>query len=75
MYHVVSVNLQSGSREQDYVVGVQNQSCRATFYNDTTGADTGSACFSACAPGSGPYLNGYQDGYIPSAASVLFGRR
>jgi len=74
-YHVASVNLQSGSREQDYVVGVQNQSCRATFYNSTTGVDSGAACFSACSPGSTPYLNGYQDGYIPSAASVLFGRR
>jgi hypothetical protein len=74
-YHVASVNLQSGSREQDYVVGVQNQSCRATFYNDTTGNDTNLACFSACGPATSPYLNGYQDGYIPSAASVLFGRR
>ena len=53
-YHVASVNLQSGSREQDYVVGVQNQSCRATFYNATTGVDSGSACFSACSPGSSP---------------------
>lgn len=75
MYHVVSVNLQSGSREQDYVVGVQNQTCRATFYN-SAGTDTGFACFTACDPtDSNPYLIGYQDGYIPSAASVLFGRR
>jgi hypothetical protein len=74
-YHVASVNLQSGSREQDYVVGVQNQQCRATFYSDTSGNDLGTACFSACSPAASPYLNGYQDGYIPSAASVLFGRR
>lgn len=74
-YHVVSVNLQSGAREQDYVVGVQNQTCSSTFYN-STGSDLGMACIASCDPAdTNPFLIGYQDGYIPSAASVLFGRR
>lgn len=75
-YHVVLVNLQSGSREQDYMVGMQTQSCSSTFYDDVTGADLRQACFASCDPAySNPFLIGYEDGYIPSAASVLFGRR
>ena len=75
-YHVNIINLETGAREQDYVVGIENQSCRATLYNDTTGNDTGMACFSACSPGAGwgTYLDQYRDGYIPSAATALFGQ-
>lgn len=76
-YHVVLVNLQNGAREQDYLVGVQNQSCTSGFVCDfATCADQGLSCFTPCNSNStNPYLIGYQDGYIPSAASVLFGRR
>lgn len=90
-YHVLLINLQNGAREQDYLVGVQNQSCNSSWlcvYDSAQDeclprrppqkccADEGVACFGPCAPsGSDPYLIGYKDGYIPSAASVLFGRR
>jgi len=85
-YHVLLVNLQNGAREQDYLVGVQQQSCRSTFYCDPSCpppaspsmcVDTFGACFDPCTNNAGinHYLIGYQDGYIPSAASVLFGRR
>ena len=75
-YHVMLVNLQSGAREQDYIVGVQNQSCSATFRSNSTGIDSGVSCFNPCkSTDPNPYLIGYQDGYIPSAPSVLFGRR
>jgi hypothetical protein len=76
-YHVLLVNLQNGTREQDYLVGVQNQSCSSTFRSDTPPySDLGTTCFSPCDNlSANPYLIGYQDGYIPSAASVLFGQR
>ena len=33
------------------------------------------ACFAPCDPGgTNPYLRAYQEGYIPGAASALFGR-
>ena len=72
-YHVLLINLQSGAREQDYLVGVQNQTCSSRsidFNNNVLGS-----CFTPCDPsGTQPYLIGYAKGYIPSAASVLFGR-
>jgi hypothetical protein len=75
-YHVLLINLQNGTREQDYIVGVQNQSCSSTFRSDTAPyPDLGVPCFDPCdRAGTNPYLIGYQDGYIPSAASVMFGR-
>lgn len=72
-YHVLLINLQSGAREQDYVVGVQNQTCGSRSF-DSTGNSLG-ACFTPCDNSKPqPYLIGYASGYIPSAASVLFGR-
>jgi hypothetical protein len=72
-YHVLLINLQSGAREQDYMVGVQNQTCGSRSY-DANGNLLGT-CFSPCdptIPNPQPYLIGYASGYIPSAASVLF---
>lgn len=90
-YHVLLINLQNGAREQDYLVGVQNQSCTSSWlcvYDSGQDeclprrppqkccTDEGLSCFSPCNPASTDrYLIGYKDGYIPSAASVLFGRR
>lgn len=74
-YHVAVINLQSSAREQDFMVGVQNQSCSSASYSNV-GLDLGMSCFSPCdVAGSNPYLLGYQDGYVPSSASVLFGTR
>jgi hypothetical protein len=87
-YHVLLINLQNGAREQDYLVGVQNQSCTSAWMCAFDAAECGRtppqkcctgegmACFSPCDPTeSDRYLIGYKDGYIPGAASVLFGRR
>jgi hypothetical protein len=76
-YHVLLINLQNGTREQDYLLGVQNQSCSSTLRSDTPPYPiVSTTCFSPCdSTSSNPYLIGYQAGYIPSAASVLFGRR
>ncbi len=76
-YHVLLINLQNATREQDYLVGVQNQSCSSTFRSDNPPyTDLGVACFAPCdGNASNPYLIGYQDGYIPGASSVLFGPR
>lgn len=72
-YHVLLINLQSGAREQDYMVGVQNQTCGSRSY-DSMDRPVGT-CFAPCDPGgSNPYLRAYQEGYIPGAASALFGR-
>lgn len=72
-YHVLLINLQSGAREQDYMVGVQNQACGSRSY-DSQDRPVG-ACFAPCDPGgTNPYLRAYQEGYIPGAASALFGR-
>ena len=72
-YHVALINLQSGAREQDYIVGFQNQDCTSRVY-DSTNAYIGT-CLPACDPSDAkPYLRGFQEGYVPSAASVLFGR-
>ncbi|HMY58300.1 MAG TPA: hypothetical protein PK472_08600, partial [Pseudomonadota bacterium] len=72
-YHVALLNLQSGAREQDYIVGFQNQDCASRVY-DSTNTYIGT-CLPACDPADPkPYLRGFQDGYVPSAASVLFGR-
>ncbi len=72
-YHVLLINLQSGAREQDYLVGVQNQTCGSRSF-DSQNKPLG-ACFTPCDPAdANPYLIGYASGYIPSAASVLFGR-
>jgi hypothetical protein len=72
-YHVLLINLQSGAREQDYLVGVQNQSCGSRSF-DVNNKLIG-ACFTPCDPSDPqPYLMGYASGYVPSAASVLFGR-
>ncbi|MFO0576956.1 MAG: hypothetical protein U1A78_23375 [Polyangia bacterium] len=72
-YHVLLINLQSGAREQDYMVGVQNRECSSRSY-DMNDQPKGS-CFSPCDPGgTNPYLRAYQEGYIPGAASALFGR-
>jgi hypothetical protein len=72
-YHVLLINLQSGAREQDYMVGVQNQTCGSRSY-DINGNLIGS-CFAPCdSTNASPYLIGYASGYIPSAASVLFGQ-
>ncbi len=54
-------------------MGVQNQTCssRSIDYNNNVLG----ACFKPCDPADAqPYLIGYAKGYIPSAASVLFGR-
>jgi hypothetical protein len=67
-YHVMLVNLQTGAREQSWLVGVQNQSCDSRI-NQTT-----RRCFPDCqAPDgkSGP-LRGYQEGFIPTGTSALF---
>ena len=72
-YHVLLINLQSGAREQDYLVGVQNQTCSSRSVDSNN--NVLGACFTPCDPsGSQPFLIGYAKGYIPSAASVLFGR-
>ena len=72
-YHVALLNLQSGAREQDYIVGFQNQDCASRVY-DSANTLIGT-CLPACDPADPkPYLRGFQDGYVPSAASVLFGR-
>ncbi len=72
-YHVALLNLQSGAREQDYIVGFQNQDCASRVY-DSTNTYVGT-CLPACDPTDArPYLRGFQDGYVPAAASVLFGR-
>jgi hypothetical protein len=74
-YHVLLINLQSGAREQDYLVGVQNQTCGSTLIDNNTKKVLSNSCFAPCdSSSSNPYLIGYQDGYIPAAASVLFGR-
>jgi hypothetical protein len=77
-YHVLLINLQNGAREQDYLIGVENKSC-ASGWRCVTGnscPDSGKACFVSCDPmNSNPYLIGFKDGYVPGAASVLFGRR
>ncbi len=76
-YHVLLINLQNGTREQDYLVGVQNQSCTSSLRDNRNPANDLGACFGPCLienETANPYLLGYQDGYIPSAASVLFGR-
>lgn len=74
-YHVVLINLQSGAREQDYMVGVQNQTCTSRRYDSNN--NLLGTCFQPCdaSAGANAYLYGYQEGYIPSAASVLFGHR
>lgn len=72
-YHVVLLNLQSGAREQDYIVGVQNQDCASRVY-DSNNNYVGT-CLPACDPlDPQPYLLGFAQGYAPVAASVLFGR-
>ena len=72
-YHVLLINLQTGAREQDYIVGVQNQDCGSRNY-DKNNKLLGQ-CFGPCDPtDSKPYLRLYQEGYVPTAASVLFGR-
>ncbi len=72
-YHVLLINLQSGAREQDYIVGVQNQTCGSRSFDNAGNALGG--CFTPCDNSKPqPYLIGYASGYIPSAASVLFGR-
>ena len=76
-YHVLLVNLQNGAREQDYLVGVQNRTCSSGWKCvNATCPDAGVACLSPCDPTDPDrYLIGYKDGYVPGAASVLFGRR
>lgn len=72
-YHVALLNLQSGAREQDYIVGFQNQDCTSRVYDSAN--NLVGTCLPACDPtDSKPYLRGFQEGYVPSAASVLFGR-
>jgi len=76
-YHVLVINLQTGAREQDYMVGVQNQRCSSRALENGTNFNLG-ACFDPCNNADitvNPYLYNYQEGYVPSAASVLFGRR
>ncbi len=72
-YHVALVNLQSGAREQDYIVGFQNQDCASRVYDNANNLI--GTCLPACDPADPkPYLRGFQEGYVPNAASVLFGR-
>jgi len=72
-YHVALINLQSGAREQDYIVGFQNQDCSSRVYDGSNNYI--GTCLPACDPTDPkPYLRGFQEGYVPNAASVLFGR-
>jgi hypothetical protein len=72
-YHVALLNLQSGAREQDYIVGFQNQTCASRVYD--SGNNYLGTCLPACDPADPkPYLLRFQEGYVPKAAAVLFGR-
>lgn len=67
-YQVMLVNLQTGAREQSWMVGVQNQSCDSRINSTTT------RCFPDCQSSTGKVgpLKGYQEGLIPTGASALF---
>lgn len=58
-YDVMLVNLQTGAREQDWMVGIENQSCTSN-------------CLTDCDNG---WLKGYKEGYIPTGTGALFGGR
>lgn len=73
-YHVMLINLQVGAPEYDVTVGLQVRSCGSRSF-DATNKPLG-ACFNPCDPNDPqPYIVGFQDGYIPTAAGVMFGRR
>lgn len=83
-YHLFLANLQTGAREQDWVVGMQMISCDSTLY-DTHDGDSSvwtvvrKGCYADCrySPTGKPTVEGYlprfQAGYIPVATSALFG--
>lgn len=75
-YHVMLVNLQTGAREQGWMVGVQNQSCSSVLWERIERKAVG-VCFSECQYAEGGMLKngrlrGYQEGFIPTGTSALF---
>lgn len=73
-YNVMLINLQVGAPEYSLMVGLQMESCSSRSF-DSAGASLG-PCFTPCDQTKpSPYLIGFQSGYIPTAAGVMFGRK